>query len=74
MTTRISPIGVYRRFPKELFRLNNGPEIRLREYKFRRGASFDVLANKLGKIEPRALDLESYAGERDAISSSFPAC
>lgn len=50
MTTPISVLGVYRRFPKELFRLNDGPDIRLREYKLRRGKSFDILANATGKV------------------------
>jgi len=60
MTTPVSVVGVYRRFPKELFRLNNGPQIRLRECKLRRGGSFDVLADASGNIKPRALELNTY--------------
>lgn len=67
MARPMSIAGVYRRFPKELFRLNNGPQIRLREYKSRRGGSYDVLANESGKIEQRALNPESYAGESNII-------
>lgn len=69
MTTPVSVVGVYRRFPKELFRLNNGPQIRLREYKLRQGNSFDVLANASGNIEPRALNLSTYKGKSDATCS-----
>lgn len=69
----MSVLGVYRRFPKELFRLNNGPQICLREYKLRRGNSFDVLANASGKIEPKALNPSTYACE-GATYLFFLAC
>lgn len=71
MTTPVSVVGVYRRFPKELFRLNNGPQIRLREYKLRRGGSFDVLADASGNIKPRALDLNTYKGKNDQADATF---
>jgi hypothetical protein len=71
MTTPLSTIGVYRRFPKELFRLNKGPQIRLREYKFRQGKSFDVLANASGNVEPRALNPNTYEGKSDAAFLPF---
>ena len=63
MARPVSMLGVYRKFPRELFKLNKGPQIRLREYKLPRGPSFDVVANHEGNIEPRALDLATYAGK-----------
>jgi hypothetical protein len=69
MTTPVSVLGVYRKFPRELFRLNKGVHIRLREHKSRRGPLFDVVANDRGNIEPRALDLTSYAGNNTATCS-----
>lgn len=63
----MSAVGVYKKFPKELFRLNKGPYVRLREYKSRRGPCYDVVANNDGNVEPRALDLATYAGKRVKI-------
>jgi len=51
MSRLVSVLGVYRKFPRELFRLNKGPHIRLRECKSRRGPLFDVVANGDGNIE-----------------------
>ena len=74
MTTPVSVVGVYRKFPKELFRINKGPQIRLREYKLRHGNSFDVLANASGNIEPKALDPSTYAGKYDITCSYYFVC
>lgn len=66
---RIAVLGVYKRFPKELFRLNKGPQVRLREYKLRWGNSFDILANASGNVGPGALDLKTYAGKGGLVDS-----
>ena len=63
MSRPVSVLGVYRKFPRELFRLNKGPRVRLREYKSRRGPLFDVVANDDGNIEPKALDPATYTGK-----------
>ena len=65
----MSVVGVYRKFPRELFRLNKGPRVRLREYKSRRGPLYDVVANDDGNIEPKALDPATYTGETFAAHS-----
>jgi hypothetical protein len=50
-------------FPKELFRLNNGPKIRLRAFPgpLRPDRSFDLLT-EAGKVKPKALSPETYDG------------
>ena len=64
----MSVLGIYKKFPRELFRLNKGPRIRLREYKSRRGPLFDVVANRDGKIEPKALLYPAnYTGKTIAV-------
>lgn len=51
----------FTQIPKELFRLNNGPAIRLRamEGPLRPQRSFDLLTDK-GKVKPKALDPPTY--------------
>jgi len=68
MSRPVSVLGVYRKFPRELFRLNKGPRVRLREFKSRRGPLFDVVANGDGNIEPKALDPATYTGKTIAAS------
>ena len=63
--------GVYKKFPRELFRLNKGPKIRLREFKTRKGPLYDVVANDKGKIEPKALYPATYTG-KTITARSYP--
>ena len=57
-------IKAYTKIPKELFRLNNGPKIRLRAYPspFRPARSFDILTEG-GAVKPKALNPETYDGK-----------
>lgn len=50
--------------PKELFRLNNGPVVRLRAYPGPRRPPglFDLLTYQ-GKVKPKALNPSTYEGE-----------
>jgi hypothetical protein len=50
--------------PKELFRLNNGPVVRLRAYPGPRRPPglFDLLTYQ-GKVKPKALTPSTYEGE-----------
>lgn len=54
-------LASFTRIPKELFRLNNGPAVRLRamEGPLRPQRSFDLLTEK-GKVKPKALDPPTY--------------
>lgn len=51
----------YSSFPKELFRLNNGLSVRIRDGISKRDGSFDVLTES-GKVKPKALDPNTYKG------------
>lgn len=54
-------IGVFRTFPLELFRVNNGLTVRLRAWKPRRHV-YDIFAEN-GVVEPKALNPLKYVGE-----------
>ncbi|KAI9808742.1 MAG: hypothetical protein M1825_003894, partial [Sarcosagium campestre] len=53
-------INTFRTLPKELFRVNYGPSIRLRAWSFRPKGSYD-LVTEAGMVKPKALDQDSYA-------------
>jgi hypothetical protein len=55
-------ISVFRVVPKELFRVNNGRRIALREWTPKRTYTFDIFTEH-GKVKPKALDPETYEGE-----------
>jgi hypothetical protein len=55
-------ISVFRVIPKELFRVNNGRRIALREWTPKRSRTFDIFTEN-GKVKPKALDPETYKGE-----------
>ncbi|UNI13307.1 hypothetical protein JDV02_000064 [Purpureocillium takamizusanense] len=51
-------IGVFRKFPKELFRVNNGPFVKLRVWSPQRH-TYDIFIEQ-GLVVPKALDPSSY--------------
>lgn len=52
-------INTFKLMPKELFRLNNGTSIALRDFAQKRGSSFDIVT-KAGTVTPKALTPENY--------------
>jgi hypothetical protein len=48
-------------FPRDLFRVNNGLSIRLRDRAVKRAGSYDLLT-EAGKVKPKALNPNSYTG------------
>ncbi|KAF2254666.1 hypothetical protein BU26DRAFT_143283 [Trematosphaeria pertusa] len=54
-----SLIAVFKIFPKELFRVNNGRAVRLREWSLQRQRRFDVLTNS-GMVQAKALNPDTY--------------
>ncbi|KAK9438136.1 uncharacterized protein VB005_09143 [Metarhizium brunneum] len=57
-------IAVFKQFPKQLFRVNNGRPINLRVWSPRRH-SYDIFAEN-GLVKPKALDPLSYAAPNGA--------
>lgn len=55
-------IKTFTAIPKELFRLNNGSLIKLRDRAVKKVGSYDLLT-EAGKVKPKALEPNSYAGE-----------
>ena len=53
-------LGVFRTFPKELFRINNGSTIKLRVWTPTR-RSYDIFARD-ELVSPAALDPQTYSG------------
>lgn len=53
-------INAFRSFPKELFRVNNGRQVKLRVQQPGRHL-YDIIA-KNGQVEPKALDPSTYVG------------
>ncbi|KAF2752698.1 hypothetical protein EJ05DRAFT_446385 [Pseudovirgaria hyperparasitica] len=51
-------INIFRTVPRELFRVNNGPAITLREWRGQ-GYSYDVVTES-GMVKPKALDAANY--------------
>jgi len=51
--------------PKELFRLNNGPSVSLRDRALKRTGSYDLLT-EAGKVKPKALSPATYAAPNGA--------
>ncbi|TPX17545.1 uncharacterized protein E0L32_003188 [Thyridium curvatum] len=63
-------IATFRKFPKELFRINYGPDIQLREWNGRWGRrNFDINAPQ-GWVLPKALDAATYKGPNGAAMQS----
>ncbi|KAF1961563.1 hypothetical protein CC80DRAFT_401956 [Byssothecium circinans] len=52
-------INVFKTVPKELFRVNNGRAVRLREWSLQRQRSYDILTDA-GKVSAKALDPKTY--------------
>lgn len=59
-------INTFKTVPKELFRVNNGPSISLRALPTKPKGSYDLLT-EAGKVKPKALDRNTYAGEMSNI-------
>ncbi|MCJ1364640.1 hypothetical protein MMC16_003754 [Acarospora aff. strigata] len=58
-------INTFKILPKELFRVNNGPSIRLRAWPTKPKGSYDLLT-EAGKVKPKGLDSKSYAAPNGA--------
>jgi len=54
-------IKTFTAIPKELFRLNNGTSVLLRDRNVKPTGSYDLVTVG-GKVKPKALDPASYAG------------
>ncbi len=52
---------------KEMFRINNGTSVTLRDRNVKKVGSYDLLTEG-GKVKPKALDPNSYAGNIVYIS------
>jgi hypothetical protein len=59
--THTNLVKVFRTFPKELFRVNNGRLVKLRVRSPERH-SYDIIAEN-GLVEPKALNPLSYIGQ-----------
>ncbi|KAK1766563.1 hypothetical protein QBC33DRAFT_104855 [Phialemonium atrogriseum] len=57
-------IAVFRKMPKELFRVNNGRQVKLRTWTPKRHV-YDIFV-KNGRVEPKALDPSTYAAPNGA--------
>ena len=57
--------------PKELFRVNNGHSIRLRDRSVKETGSYDLLT-EAGKVKPKALDPATYSGSDVRVAFLFP--
>ncbi|KAI1351129.1 hypothetical protein F5Y01DRAFT_134339 [Xylaria sp. FL0043] len=57
-------LGVFRSFPKELFRVNNGRHIKVRVKQPNRHV-YDILAEN-GQVEPKALNPQTYVAPNGA--------
>lgn len=55
-------INVFKTVPKELFRVNNGRAVRLREWSLQRNRSYDILTDA-GKVNAKVLDPNTYRGK-----------
>ena len=55
-------ISVFRVIPKELFHVNNGCRVVLREWTPKQTYTFDIFTEN-GKVKPKALDPETYKGK-----------
>ena len=54
-------ITVFRIFPKQLFRVNKGPQVKLRVWAPQK-YSYEIFAPK-GMVEPKALNKATYISE-----------
>lgn len=61
-------ISTFKVFPKELFRVNNGPQVFLRQWS--PGRSYFDLDAPDGVVQPKALDASSYQGK--TVANSYP--
>jgi hypothetical protein len=65
-------INSYRILPKELFRINNGPLVRLRPWDtVRKPRRFDIYLTDEGIALPKALDRASYKGKPNKSCLGF---
>ncbi|KAI1078583.1 hypothetical protein F5B20DRAFT_547651 [Whalleya microplaca] len=58
-------IATFRRFPKELFRVNDGRQIKLRVWSPQRREVYDIFAEN-GRVEPKALNHATYVAPNGA--------
>lgn len=55
-------ITVFKTFPKELFRVNNGHRVQLRPWSPNR-STYDIVTDDKEVVKPKALDPLGYIGE-----------
>ncbi|KAI0010078.1 hypothetical protein F4779DRAFT_327899 [Xylariaceae sp. FL0662B] len=66
-------IARYRKFPRELFRVNGGPEVKLRAFEPARRNVYDIIVDKDGMVHPKALHPETYESPNgSAVRSNCP--
>lgn len=58
----MSAISVFKRFPKQLFRVNNGLAIRVRAQSPHRHV-YDIVTSSNGIVEPKAKNPSTYTGK-----------
>jgi hypothetical protein len=68
----MSAITVFRRFPKELFRVNNGPTVRVRPRTPNRHV-YDIITSSNGFVEPKARNPLTYIGKFISSDASIQA-
>jgi hypothetical protein len=68
--SRSGLIAVFNRFPKELFRVNNGPAVKVRSWRPNRYA-YDIVPEN-GFVKPKALDPLTYVGQSAQLAWNDP--
>lgn len=66
-------IKTFTSFPKEIFRLNNGANVRLRDRLEKETGIYD-LTTVAGFVKPKALSPESYIGMYEVSYAMFKLC
>lgn len=64
-------INSFKRLPVQLFRVNNGRDVKLRDFAERRSRSYDILAEN-GKVFPKALNPSTYKGQQNSKKDPIP--
>lgn len=67
--TMCNSITIFRAFPKEIFRVNNGPHVQLRPWAPQRQV-YDIFTND-GMVYTKALNTQTYKGKFDIIMSRY---
>ena len=73
MSLIMSAITVFRKFPKELFRVNNGSFVRVRPRTPNRHV-YDIITSSNGFVEPKATNPLTYTGRFISSGAGTQAC